>query len=89
MTTHANQNHVSSCLLLDQSASFLDLNDATTERHSKAQAVIRALIANDNFNELNKETISDALWTIDSLVDEAQAMTQLCWNLYYKKEVKS
>ncbi len=70
----------SNCLIIDPNASFADLYEAIDERLLKAQSVVSSLVGNDHWQSMNKAAVSNALWTIQSLMDEAQAMCQPLWD---------
>ncbi len=72
-------NNPSTCMQLDKAASYVDYQDALAERLSKASAVMVCLIGNDHWTRLSKETVSSAMWTVQTLISEAEALSKAAW----------
>lgn len=64
---------------LDPSAGGMDYQDALSERLSKASSVVHCLLADDHWEHLNDVAVSNALWTVETLLEEAQAMSNAAW----------
>ncbi|MFA7097127.1 MAG: hypothetical protein WC383_11705 [Gammaproteobacteria bacterium] len=76
----ARQNHLS-CMMIDKTASALDLYDAIYERLTKAIGVVVSCQARDDINP----TLSDALWCVQGLLDEAMALHAWAWEVCGRK----
>ncbi len=64
----------STCMQLDRSADSDDYWEALEDRLLKAHAVTIALLGNDHWKCLSKDTVTNALWTVETLIEETQAM---------------
>lgn len=73
-----------SCMKVDKTASALDLYDAVSERLTKAIGVVLSCQAREDINP----TVSDALWCVEGLLDEAKALHNQAWEAYGRKAAR-
>lgn len=77
MQTGTHVRKPTSCLLVDETAAMLDLDEAVSERLAKASGLMTCLIAEDQYRIVSDEVLANALWTAQGLIEEAKALQQL------------
>jgi hypothetical protein len=67
-------------LIVDETQNMSDLYEAVVERLTKAEEVLMAVMGNENFVTMSKESLSAALWAAHGCVEEAHAIQRSLWD---------
>ncbi len=67
-------------------ASGFDLHNALSERLTKAHGSLTTLPANDHFACLSDTVLSSALWAVQGLVREADALADRYWEVQMQEQ---